>query len=159
MIFCCRPLLFSARVQVHCCASSALSLEYRRHNSPWYQLVHYLDSWIRCVLCAIAHLSALECVICQSDKESRLPEISYWRSTLSRCLGDKIADLLEYFLGLRTCRMNSINHEKHEALKFWFRDLTTQAHIQTAPAPPISEVSARNPTKQLAGDLMLLIHA
>ena len=35
----------------------------------------------------------------QSDKESRLPEISYRRSTLSRCLGDKIADVLEYFLG------------------------------------------------------------
>ena len=34
---------------------------------------------------------------------------------------------------LRTCRMNS-NHEKHEALKFWFQDLTKQAHIQTAPA-------------------------
>ena len=47
--------------------------------------------------------------------------------------------------------MNNINHEKHEALKFWFQDL-----IQTAPAPPISEVSARNPTKQLAGDLMLV---
>ena len=57
---------------------------------------------------------------------------------------------------LRTCRMNSINHEKHEALKFWFQDLTKQAHIQTAPAPPISEVSARNPTKQLTGDLMLV---
>ena len=52
--------------------------------------------------------------------------------------------------------MNSINHEKHEALKFWFQDLTKQAHIQTAPALPISEVSARNPTKQLAGDLMLV---
>ena len=58
---------------------------------------------------------------------------------------------------LRTCRMNSINHEKHEALKFWFQDLTKQAHIQTAPAPSISEVSARNPTKQLAGDLMILV--
>ena len=52
---------------------------------------------------------------------------------------------------LRTCRMNSINHEQHEA-----QDLTKQAHIQTAPAPPISEVSVRNPTKQLAGDLMLV---
>ena len=52
--------------------------------------------------------------------------------------------------------MNSINHKKHEALKFWFQDLTKQAHLQTAPAPPISEVSARNPTKQLAGDLMLV---
>ena len=40
--------------------------------------------------------------------------------------------------------------------KFWFQDLTKQAHIQTAPAPPISEVSAQNPTKQLAGDLMLV---
>ena len=44
--------------------------------------------------------------------------------------------------------MNSINHEKYEALKFWFQDLTKQAHIQT--------VSARNPTKQLAGDLMFV---
>ena len=57
---------------------------------------------------------------------------------------------------LRTCKMNSINHKKHETLKFWFQDLTKQAHIQTAPAPPISEVSARNPTKQLAGNLMLV---
>ena len=35
---------------------------------------------------------------------------------------------------LRTCRMNSINHEKPEALKFWFQDLSKQSHIQTAPA-------------------------
>ena len=33
--------------------------------------------------------------------------------------------------------------------------MAKQAHIQTAPAPPISEVSPRNPTKQLAGDLKL----
>ena len=53
--------------------------------------------------------------------------------------------------------MNNVNHEKHEALKHWFEDLTKQAHIQTAPAAPsISEVSNRNPTKQLAGDLMLI---
>jgi hypothetical protein len=59
-------------------------------------------------------------------------------------------------LHLRTCKMNNVNHEKHEALKHWFQDLTKQAHIQTAPAPSISEVSKRNPTKQLAGDLMLI---
>ena len=59
-------------------------------------------------------------------------------------------------LHLRTCRMNNVNHEKHEALKYWFQELAKQAHIQTAPAPPISEVSRRNPTKQLAGDLMLV---
>ena len=59
-------------------------------------------------------------------------------------------------LHLRTCKMNNVNHEKHEAPKHWFQDLTKQAHIQTAPAPSISEVSKRNPTKQLAGDLMLI---
>ena len=59
-------------------------------------------------------------------------------------------------LHLRTCKMNNVNHEKHEALKFWFKDLAKQAHIQTAPAPPISEASPRNPTKQLAGDLKLV---
>ena len=31
-----------------------------------------------------------------------------------------------------------------------------QAHISTTAAPPISEVSPKNPTKQLAGDLMLV---
>ena len=30
------------------------------------------------------------------------------------------------------------------------------AHISTTPAPPISDVSERNPTKQLAADLMLI---
>ena len=30
----------------------------------------------------------------------------------------------------------TFNHEKHEALIFWFQDLTKQAHIQTASAPP-----------------------
>ena len=59
-------------------------------------------------------------------------------------------------LHLRTCKMNNVNHEKHEALRFWFKDFVKQAHIKTAPAPPISEVSERNPTKQLAGDLMLV---
>jgi hypothetical protein len=57
---------------------------------------------------------------------------------------------------LRTCRMNNVNHVKHEALKHWFQDLTKQAHVQTAPAPPISETSQRHPTKPLAGDLMLI---
>ncbi len=58
-------------------------------------------------------------------------------------------------LHVRTCKMNNVNHEKHEALKHWFQDLTKQAHIQIAPTPAISEASKRNPTKQLAGDLML----
>ena len=52
--------------------------------------------------------------------------------------------------------MNNVNHEKHEALKFWFKDFAKQAHISTTAAPPISEVSPKNPTKQLAGDLMLV---
>ncbi len=52
--------------------------------------------------------------------------------------------------------MNNVNYRKHEALKHWFQDLTKQAHTQTAPAPAISEASKRNPTKQLAGDLMLI---
>ena len=47
--------------------------------------------------------------------------------------------------------MNNVNHEKHEALRFWFKDFAKQA----LPAA-ISEVSERNPTKQLAGDLMLV---
>ena len=59
-------------------------------------------------------------------------------------------------LHLRTCKMNNVNHEKHEALRFWFKDFAKQAHIKTAPPPAISEVSERNPTKQLAGDLMLV---
>jgi len=33
------------------------------------------------------------------DKESWFPEVCYRRSALARWLGDKIADLLEYFLG------------------------------------------------------------
>ena len=52
--------------------------------------------------------------------------------------------------------MNNVNHEKHEALKFWFKDFAKQAHISKTAAPPISEVSPQNPTKQLAGDLMLV---
>ena len=52
--------------------------------------------------------------------------------------------------------MNNVNHEKHEALKFWFKDFAKQAHISTTAASPISEVSPKNPTKQLAGDLMLV---
>ena len=52
--------------------------------------------------------------------------------------------------------MNSNHHEKHEALRFWFKDFVKQAHIKTAAAPSISEVSPRNPSKQLAGDLMLV---
>jgi hypothetical protein len=52
--------------------------------------------------------------------------------------------------------MNNVHHVKHEALKHWFQDLTKQAHIQTAPAPPISETSPRHRTKPLAGDLMLI---
>ena len=59
-------------------------------------------------------------------------------------------------LHLRTCRMNNVNHEKHEAVRFWFKDFVKQAHIQTAPAPPISETSQLHPTKPLAGDLMLV---
>ena len=59
-------------------------------------------------------------------------------------------------LHLRTCKMNNVNHEKHEALRFWFKDFVKQAHINTAPAPPISEVSERNQTKYLVGDLMLV---
>ena len=52
--------------------------------------------------------------------------------------------------------MNNVNHEKHEALKFWFKDFAKQAHISSTAAPPISEVSPLPPTKQLAGDLMLV---
>ena len=59
-------------------------------------------------------------------------------------------------LHLRTCKMNNVNHEKHEALRFWFKDFVKQAHIETAPAPPISEVSERNSTNYLVGDLMLV---
>ena len=52
--------------------------------------------------------------------------------------------------------MDNVNHEKHEAiLKFWFKDLAKQ-YLETAPAPPISEVSPRKPTKKLAGDLKLV---
>jgi hypothetical protein len=41
--------------------------------------------------------------------------------------------------------MNNVNHEKHEALRFWFKDFVKQAHIKTAPPPAIAEVSERNP--------------
>ena len=74
------------------------------------------------------------------------------RSTRSYCG----ATLDSRDLHLRTCKMNNVNHEKHEALKFWFKDFAKQAHISTTAAPPISEVSPKNPTKQLAGDLMLV---
>ena len=57
---------------------------------------------------------------------------------------------------LRTCRMNNVNHVKHAAVQAWFQDFAKQAHIATQPAPPISTVSPRNPTKQLAGDLLLV---
>ena len=57
---------------------------------------------------------------------------------------------------IRTCRMNNVNHQKHAVLQQWFEDLCKQAHIQTTPAPPISEASERNPTKQLAADIMLI---
>ena len=57
---------------------------------------------------------------------------------------------------IRTCRINNVNHQKHAALQQWFEDLCKQAHIQTTPAPPISEASERNPTKQLAADIMLI---
>jgi hypothetical protein len=59
-------------------------------------------------------------------------------------------------LHIRTCRMTSIHHQNHAAIQQWFEDLTRQAHIQTTPAPPISDVSERNPTKQVAADLMLI---
>ena len=57
---------------------------------------------------------------------------------------------------IRTCKMNNVNHQKHAVLQQWFEDLCKQAHIQTTPAPPISEASERNPTKQLAADIMLI---
>ena len=50
----------------------------------------------------------------------------------------------------------SIHHQNHAAIQQWFEDLTRQAHIQTTPEPPISDVSERNPTKQLAADLTLI---
>ena len=74
------------------------------------------------------------------------------RSTKSYCG----ATLDSRDLHLRTCKMNNVNHEKHEALKFWFKDFAKQAHISSTAAPPISEVSPIHPTKQLAGDLMLV---
>ena len=49
---------------------------------------------------------------------------------------------------------------KRWMMKHWFQewDLTKQAHIQTAPTTPaISEAFKRNPTKQLVGDLMLIV--
>jgi hypothetical protein len=49
--------------------------------------------------------------------------------------------------------MTSIHHQNHLAIQHWFEDLARQAHIQTTPAPPISDVT---PTKQLAADLMLI---
>ncbi len=57
---------------------------------------------------------------------------------------------------IRTCKINNVNHQKYAALQQWFEDLCKQAHIQTTPAPRISEVSERNPTKQLAADIMLI---
>ena len=74
------------------------------------------------------------------------------RSTKSYCG----ATLDSRDLHLRTCKMNNVNHEKHEAIKFWFKDFAKQAHISSTAAPPISEVSPQHPTKQLAGDLMLV---
>ena len=50
--------------------------------------------------------------------------------------------------------MTSIHHQNHAAIQQWFEDLARQAHIQTT--PPISDVLERNPTKQLAADLMLI---
>jgi hypothetical protein len=52
--------------------------------------------------------------------------------------------------------MNNINHVKHAAVQAWFQDLAKQAHIATTAAPPISTLSSRHPTKQLAGDLLLV---
>ena len=52
--------------------------------------------------------------------------------------------------------MNKLKHEKHEALKFWFKNFAKQAHISTTAAPPISEGFPQNPTKQLASNLMLV---
>jgi hypothetical protein len=52
--------------------------------------------------------------------------------------------------------MNNVNHRKPAALQQWFEDLCKQARIQTIPAPPISEALERNPTKQLAADIMLI---
>ena len=57
---------------------------------------------------------------------------------------------------LRTCKMNDVHHQKHETVQRWFQDLAKQAHIQTGPAPPITQPSVRNPTKQLGADLMLI---
>ncbi len=49
-------------------------------------------------------------------------------------------------LHMRSGRMTSIHHQNHAAIQ----------HIQTTPAPPISDVSERIPTKQLAPDHMLI---
>ncbi len=54
-------------------------------------------------------------------------------------------------LHMHTCRMTSIHHQNYAAIQHWFEDLARQA-----PAPPISDVSERTPTKQLAADLMLI---
>jgi len=66
------------------------------------------------------------------------------------------AELDSRDIHIRTCRINNVNHHKHAALQQWFEDLCKQAHIQTTPAPPITDVSERNPTKQLAADIMLI---
>ncbi len=52
--------------------------------------------------------------------------------------------------------MMFIHHQKHETVQRWFQDLAKQAHIQTGPAPPITQPSVRKPTKQLGADLMLI---
>jgi len=59
-------------------------------------------------------------------------------------------------LHIRTCKMTSIHRQNHAAIQHWFEDLARQAHIQTTPAPPISDVSEQTPTKQVAADLMLI---
>ena len=54
---------------------------------------------------------------------------------------------------LRTCKINNLNHLKHAAVQAWLQDFAKQAYIAMQPAPTISAVSPRNPTKQLAGDI------
>ncbi len=52
-----------------------------------------------------------------------------------------IGNICERDIHIRTRKINNVNHQKHAALQQWFEDLCKQAHIQTTPAPPISEVS------------------
>ena len=49
----------------------------------------------------------------------------------------------------------STNHDKHEALKHWFQDLTKQAHIHCTGTTQMGEVRLRNQGIQTLHQLLM----